>query len=85
VPFHISTLKSLTKNEESDTTYLRFNFVTPGAGIGKKDSLQPFEDPNSTFVKALTFKSSDMVRFAEIFREVNDLKKEIQKRYVRLI
>ncbi|KAI8834781.1 FACT complex subunit SPT16 N-terminal lobe domain-containing protein [Chytriomyces cf. hyalinus JEL632] len=81
VPFHISTLKTIVKNDEGSTTYLRFNFATPGQSMGKKEaSTTPFEDINSTFVKAMTFKSSDMARFAEIFREVNELKKDVSKR-----
>jgi nucleosome binding factor SPN SPT16 subunit len=82
VPFHISTLKTLVKNEEGDTTYLRFNFTTPGQSLGKKEATQPFEDPSATFIRAMTFRSTDMGRFAEIFREINDFKKEMQKRYV---
>ncbi|KAJ3142649.1 FACT complex subunit spt16 [Physocladia obscura] len=79
VPFHISTLKAVVKNEEGSSTYLRFNFITPGQATGKKE-VHPFEDVNSTFVKAMTFKSPDMARFAEIYREVNELKKDFTKR-----
>jgi nucleosome binding factor SPN SPT16 subunit len=47
VPFHISTLRNASKNDEGDYVYLRFNFLTPGQGIGKQDALvQP--SPNST-------------------------------------
>ncbi|KAI8854433.1 FACT complex subunit-domain-containing protein [Chytridium lagenaria] len=80
VPFHISTLKTLVKHEEGDTSYLRFNFITPGQSIGKKESLQPFENPNATFVKTIMYKSTDFARFAEIHRDISDFKKEIQKR-----
>ncbi|KAJ3295307.1 FACT complex subunit spt16 [Rhizoclosmatium sp. JEL0117] len=80
VPFHISTLKTIVKNEEGSATYLRFNFQIPGQSTGKKEAVTPFEDPNATFVKAMTFKSTDMARFAEIFKEVNDLKKDVSKR-----
>ncbi|KAJ3333758.1 FACT complex subunit spt16 [Blyttiomyces sp. JEL0837] len=80
VPFHISTLKTVVKNEEGDTIFLRFNFVTPGQSIGKKESNQPFEDATATFIRSMTFRSTDVHRFSEIFRDVNDLKKEIQKR-----
>lgn len=37
VPFHISTLKNVVKNEDRDYVYLRFNFITPGQSFGKKD------------------------------------------------
>ncbi|KAJ3184411.1 FACT complex subunit spt16 [Gaertneriomyces sp. JEL0708] len=79
VPFHVSTLKNVSKSDEQDYVYLRFNFVTPGAG-GKKESSVPFEDPSATFVRALTFRSADVGRFNEIFREINELKKETAKR-----
>lgn len=79
VPFHVSTLKSVAKNDEGDSTYLRFNFVTPGQSMGKKES-NPFEDENATFVKSLTFRSTDFTRFSDLFRDVNEMKKEVQKR-----
>lgn len=41
--------------------------------------MQPYEDPDATFIRAITFKSTDAHRFNEIFREINDLKKEISK------
>lgn len=39
VPFHISTLRNASKNDEGDFVYLRLNFLTPGQGIGKQDAL----------------------------------------------
>ncbi|KAI8820148.1 FACT complex subunit-domain-containing protein [Fimicolochytrium jonesii] len=80
VPFHISTLKNVSKSEEQDYIYLRFNFLTPG--VGKKELSQPFEDPNATFIRALSFRSSDTARFMDIYKEINDLKKDTQKRDV---
>jgi len=80
VPFHITTLKNLSKSEDRDFIHLRFNFQTPAQSLGKKDPTSiPYEDPDATFVRAITFKSTDVHRFNEIFREVNDLKKEMQK------
>lgn len=80
VPFHLNTIKNVSKTDDRDHSYLRFNFITPGQA-GKKDpnSLQ-FEDPNATFIRALSFKSSDTHRFAEIFKEINDLKKDLAKK-----
>ncbi|KAJ3168301.1 FACT complex subunit spt16 [Geranomyces variabilis] len=78
VPFHVSTLKNVSKSEEQDLVYLRFNFVTPG--VTKKEMSQPFEDPSATFIRALTFKSSDVGRFVDVFKQINDLKKDTQKR-----
>lgn len=39
VPFHIATLKNVSKNDEGDFTYLRINFLSPGQGVGRKDDL----------------------------------------------
>ncbi|KAK6094527.1 FACT complex subunit spt16 [Batrachochytrium dendrobatidis] len=80
VPFHVSTLKNVSKSDEQDFVLLRFNFITPGQSTGKKEGPMPFEDPNATFVRSLSYRSNDIGRFTEIYREINELKKEMQKR-----
>ncbi|KAK9761234.1 FACT complex subunit spt16, partial [Basidiobolus ranarum] len=79
VPFHISTLKNASKNDEGDYVYLRLNFLTPGQGVGKKEDM-PFDDPNANFVRALTYRSSDTYRMTEIYKNILDLKKHLAKR-----
>jgi nucleosome binding factor SPN SPT16 subunit len=79
VPFHISTLRNASKNDEGDFVYLRLNFLTPGQGIGKQDAL-PFDDPSANFVRSLTFRSADAGHMSEIFRQVQELKKNAVKR-----
>lgn len=79
VPFHIQTLKSVIKQEEGDFTVLRFMFTTPGAITGKKEDT-PFEDPSATFIRGVTYRSTDSFRFTEIHKEINDLKKAATKR-----
>ena len=37
VPFHINTIKNVSKNEEADFTLLRVNFQTPGQLAGRKE------------------------------------------------
>eukprot|EP00835_Amoeboradix_gromovi_P004323 NODE_330_length_10876_cov_0.359840.p1 type:complete len:826 gc:universal NODE_330_length_10876_cov_0.359840:5183-7660(+) len=78
VPFHITTLKNLSKNDESEYVYLRFNFITPGT-VAKKDQV-PYDDPNATFVRSLTFRSNDAVRFNSIYKEISDLKRAVGKK-----
>jgi hypothetical protein len=39
VPFHINTIKNVSKNDEGDFTYLRVNFQTPGQLAGKKEDM----------------------------------------------
>ncbi|GAA6038518.1 hypothetical protein NBRC10512_002505 [Rhodotorula toruloides] len=78
VPFHVNTLKSLVEQEEGDYTVLRFLFTTPGANSGKKEDT-PFEDPNATFIRGLTYRSTDPFRFIELHKEINDLKRAADK------
>jgi FACT complex subunit SPT16 len=37
VPFHVNTLKTVSKSDEGDFTYLRINFQVPGSLAGKKE------------------------------------------------
>ena len=81
VPFHINTLKSFSKNDEGEHVYLRLNFVTPGQGYSKKDELLT-EDASANFVRSLTYRSTDAYRFNELFREIQDMKKNATKKEV---
>ncbi|OLL26729.1 FACT complex subunit spt16 [Neolecta irregularis DAH-3] len=81
VPFHISTLKNISKNDEGDYIYLRMNFLSPGQGVGRKDTdMGVSDDPNANFLRSLTFRSSDVERMAEIFKDIQELKKNAQKK-----
>ncbi|KAJ2348211.1 FACT complex subunit spt16 [Coemansia sp. RSA 2671] len=79
VPFHISTLKNISRNDEGEYVYLRLNLVSPGQGVGKKDGL-PVEDPGNTFVRSLTFRSTDIARMNEIYQSITALKRDQIKR-----
>ncbi|KAN0124045.1 FACT complex subunit SPT16 [Russula decolorans] len=79
VPFHINTIKNVSKNDEGDFTYLRVNFQTPGQLTGKKEDT-PFEDPDATFIRSITYRSTDGHRFDIVSRQITDLKKEVNKR-----
>ncbi|KAK7693287.1 hypothetical protein QCA50_002854 [Cerrena zonata] len=79
VPFHINTIKNVSKNDEGEFTYLRVNFQTPGQLAGKKEDT-PFEDPDSTFIRSVTYRSSDGHRFDILSKQITDLKKEVNKR-----
>ncbi|KAJ2487072.1 FACT complex subunit spt16 [Coemansia sp. RSA 2320] len=79
VPFHISTLKNISKNDEGEYVYLRLNLVSPGQGVGKKDGL-PVDDPGNTFLRSLTFRSTDVGRMNEIYQSITALKRDQVKR-----
>lgn len=44
------------------------------------NATQPFEDPNATFIRGITYRSTDSFRFAEIHKEISDLKKAATKK-----
>ncbi|OLY78204.1 FACT complex subunit spt16, partial [Smittium mucronatum] len=79
VPFHISTLKNISKSDEGDYVYLRLNFVSPGLISSKKDALG-LAEPDSTFIRNLTYRSTDLIRMTDIFQMINNLKKNQAKR-----
>ncbi|PWY99374.1 putative SPT16-general chromatin factor [Testicularia cyperi] len=79
VPFHINTLKNVSKSDEGEYTYLRLNFVTPGQIAGKKEDV-PFDDPDATFVRSMSYRSTDSHRFTELYREISELRKSATKR-----
>ncbi|EIN07653.1 FACT complex subunit SPT16 [Punctularia strigosozonata HHB-11173 SS5] len=79
VPFHINAIKNASKNEEGEYTLLRINFQTPGQLAGKKEDT-PFEDPDATFIRSVTYRSTDGHRFDNIAKQITELKKEINKR-----
>ena len=54
VPFHVSTIKSVSTKTEGQWTYLRINFHIPG---GSTLQFPPTKDPNALFVKELTLKN----------------------------
>ena len=79
VPFHINTIKNVSSSDEGDYTHLRFNFLSPGQGVGRKDD-QPFEDPSAHFVRSLTIRSKDRDRMANVSDQINELRKQATRR-----
>ncbi|KAJ9651088.1 FACT complex subunit spt16 [Neophaeococcomyces mojaviensis] len=74
VPFHINTIKNVSKSDEGEYTHLRFNFLSPGQGVGRKDD-QPFEDPQAHFIRSLTVRSKDQDRLSEVSSQITELRK----------
>ena len=79
VPFHINTIKNVSKTEEGEYAHLRFNFLSPGQGVGRKDD-QPFEDPQAHFVRSMTIRSKDMDRLQEVSSQITELRKSAVRR-----
>ncbi|CCE72790.1 Piso0_000384 [Millerozyma farinosa CBS 7064] len=82
VPFHINAFKNGSQNEEGEFTYLRLNFNSPGAGgnASRKAEL-PYEDsPENSFLRSITLRSRDRQRMVDVYKAIQDLKKDAVKR-----
>ncbi|TMW55175.1 hypothetical protein Poli38472_013937 [Pythium oligandrum] len=87
VPFHISTIKNVSKSEEEKATYLRINFYVPGAASGR-DVLPAMANvinkfPNKMYIKELGFRSSDAHNLNNQFRLIKELQKRVKQREQR--
>ena len=79
VPFHISTIKNVTKTEEGDSVILRINFQSPGQIAGKKEDM-PFQDSDAHFIRSASFRSDDTRHMLKIMESITALKKAATKR-----
>mmetsp|Transcript_22159 Transcript_22159/g.52512 ORF Transcript_22159/g.52512 Transcript_22159/m.52512 type:complete len:1066 (-) Transcript_22159:1005-4202(-) len=82
VPFHISTIKNVTKSEEGQYTYLRINFAPPGMGMGTAketgglvDSLKGLDS-----IREITVRARDPKNLNTTFRMVKELRTRVMRR-----
>lgn len=80
VPFHIHTIKNVTKSEEGDYAYLRINLNSPGRSVAKKDNPQIFEDVTANYLRGITLRTADTYRAQEVFKDIQELKKNVAER-----
>ncbi|CAL1278690.1 unnamed protein product [Larinioides sclopetarius] len=86
VPYHISTIKNISQSVEGTYTYLRLNFYHPGAALGRNE-LNIFPNPDATFLKEITYRSTNLKEPGEISAPSSNLStafrliKEVQKKY----
>ena len=81
VPFHIATVKNVTKNDEGDFSYLRINFNSPGRTFGRKEATNAlFEDANAHYVRGVTLRTADAYHAQEVFKAIQEMKKAVAER-----
>lgn len=84
-PFHISTIKNISQSVEGEYTYLRINFFHPGATINKENNT--FHQPDATFLKEITYRSTNVKEPGEISAPSSNLQtafrliKDVQKKF----
>jgi nucleosome binding factor SPN SPT16 subunit len=80
VPFHIATIKNISKSEEGDYAVLRINFKQPTG------TYPPFVSyPTSTFIKEISVRSKDPKNIFAVTRTLTLLKKKISDREKELV
>ena len=85
VPFHVSTIKSISKPDPDKATYLRINFYTPGAAMPKEapknmTQLVLKHGEKVPFIKDLTFRSMDPRNIEQVYRIYQEMRKRIRQR-----
>eukprot|EP00908_Phaeocystis_cordata_P015047 Transcript_26160.p1 GENE.Transcript_26160~~Transcript_26160.p1 ORF type:complete len:768 (-),score=490.35 Transcript_26160:181-2484(-) len=79
VPFHISTVKNVSKSEEGGWTFLRINFVAPGPSVSVAQ-LPPEAADAQHWVRELTLKAKVPTNLNNTFRLVKELRKRVMAR-----
>ena len=80
VPFHISTVKNVSKTDEGAWTFLRINFVAPGQTAMSQVVLPPEAAPGAHFIREITLKSRVPANLNNTFRLIKELRKRVQAR-----
>ena len=78
VPFHVSCIKNVTKNQEHKYISLRFNFQTPSISTG--DIIFPFSKTfgsHPIYIKELNYRTTNIEGILAITKQI----KEMQKKY----
>lgn len=84
VPIHFSNIKTISKTEEGEFSFIRINLnVLSRASIPERLLTQT--DNNILAIKSVTFKATDILHFQEIVKSVNEFRKELTSRYFLLI
>jgi len=78
VPFHVRTVKNMSKSVVDRTHFLRVNFFTPGQGKSEAD--YPVVKGNRLYVRELCFRSQSQANFDKGMREFKEAQKRTRQR-----
>jgi len=82
VPFHISTIKSFRLTPQGDRNCFRVTFHCPLSGMNRGRN-QPdvyFAHPEASFIKELTYYSTNPQYFTQVKNQLQELQKEMRRR-----
>lgn len=76
IPFHINTVKSVSKQDEGKTDSLRINFHIIGASQSSANIAFPKINNQTVFIKELQFRSKNKKLLEENHKKIKELKKK---------
>ena len=81
VPFHIVTIKNISKQDEGRIISLRLNFHTPATYATNQILIFPETKPEYMYIRDLTFRSSDRHQLTNVYRTIKALQKDYKAMY----
>ena len=87
VPFHVSTIKGITRPEEDKATWMRVNFFVPGASTKEAQKnmqhLVVKYGDQKVFIKELTFRAQHPKNLSQAYQMFQELRKRVKQREQR--
>eukprot|EP00897_Mesotaenium_endlicherianum_P010392 jgi/Mesen1/9381/ME000610S08682 len=79
VPFHISTIKTVSSQQDGGHSYIRIIFNVPAAGYSPNDvPMQKF--PDAIYVKEVSFRSSDVKHSNQVVQMIKTISRQVRQR-----
>lgn len=87
VPFHISTIKSVSKDQGDRAVFLRINFYTPAKTIQAKsrnadaiENVVAAKFPEAVFIKEISIRSTNQTHLNKQVRLIKEMQKRIRQK-----
>ncbi|XP_051202915.1 FACT complex subunit SPT16 [Lolium perenne] len=77
VPFHVSTVKSVTSHQDNRTCTIRIFFNVPGMPFSNDNNLK---SQGAIFLKEITFRSKDPRHSSEVVQQIKTLRRQVASR-----
>ncbi|KAM0895903.1 hypothetical protein ACQ4PT_023555 [Festuca glaucescens] len=77
VPFHVSTVKSVTSHQDNRTCTIRIFFNVPGMPFSNDNTLK---SQGAIYLKEITFRSKDPRHSSEVVQQIKTLRRQVASR-----
>lgn len=79
VPFHVSTVKSVTSHQDNRTCTIRIIFNVPGTPFSSVDA-NSLKNQSAIYLKEITFRSKDLRHTSEVVQQIKALRRQVAMR-----